>query len=92
LAELELEEAIEYYDRQSPGLGRRFFHEVSAAIERIQFMPEAWTRVGKETRKIIVKGFPYSLLYQIEEADDELVVTAVAHHHRNPERFQNRIQ
>ena len=33
-ANLELDEAIEYYDQQLSGLGLRYFQETSAAIER----------------------------------------------------------
>jgi len=39
-ANIELDEALRYYDYQLIGLGFRFFQEVDAAIERIRFMPE----------------------------------------------------
>ena len=62
-ANIELDEAVRYYDHQLPGLGFRFFQEVAAAIDRIRFMPEAWTKIGDRTRRCILKGFPYALLY-----------------------------
>ena len=40
-ANIELDEALRYYDYQLTGLGFRFFQEVDAAIERIRFMLEA---------------------------------------------------
>lgn len=88
-ANLELDEAVRYYDHQLPGLGFRFFQETSAAIERIRFMPEAWTKVGQRTRRCILKGFPYALLYVIEK--EEILITAVAHLHREPEHYKDRI-
>jgi hypothetical protein len=48
-ANIELDEALRYYDYQLTGLGFRFFQEVDAAIERIRFMPEAWTKIGNRT-------------------------------------------
>ena len=66
-ANIELDEAVRYYDHQLPGLGFRFFQEVDAAIERIRFVPEAWTKVGERTRRCLIKGFPYALLYTMEE-------------------------
>jgi hypothetical protein len=57
-ANLELDEAVRYYDHQLPGLGFRFFQETSAAIERIGLMPEAWKKVGQRTRRCMLKGFP----------------------------------
>ncbi|HYA40216.1 MAG TPA: hypothetical protein VEF34_02860 [Syntrophobacteraceae bacterium] len=48
-ANMELDEAVRYYNHQLPGLGFRFFQEVEAALERIKLMPEAWTRIGELT-------------------------------------------
>ena len=89
-ANIELDDALRYYDYQLAGLGFRFFQEVDAAIERIRFMPEAWTKIGKRTRRCMLKNFPYALFY-IAEAD-EILITAVAHLHRNPEQYKNRIR
>ena len=89
-ASFELDEAVKYYDHQLPGLGYRFFQETGAAIERISFMPEAWMKVGKRTRRCMLKGFPYALLYVREE--EEILITAVAHLHRDPEHYRNRIK
>ena len=90
LANNELDEAVRYYDHQLPGLGFRFFQEVSAAIDRIRFMPEAWTKIGERTRRCILKGFPYALLYIIEPS--EILITAVANLHRNPDHYTDRIK
>jgi hypothetical protein len=70
-------------------LGFRFFQETSAAIERIRLMPEAWMKVGQRTRRCILKGFPYALLYVVEK--EEILITAVAHLHRDPEHYKERI-
>ena len=88
-ASIELDEAIRYYDQQLPGLGFRFFQEVEAAIDRIKLMPEAWSKIGEQTRRCLLKGFPYALHYMSEP--DEVVITAVAHLHRDPEHYRNRI-
>ena len=89
-ANIELDEALRYYDYQLTGLGFRVFQEVDAAIERIRFMPEAWTKIGKRTRRCMLKNFPYALFY-IAEAD-EILITAVAHLHRNPEQYKDRVR
>lgn len=88
-ASIELDEAIRYYDHQLLGLGLRFFQEIDAAVERIKFMPEAWTKIGRRTRRCLVKGFPFALLYITEK--DEIIVTAVAHLHRDPEYYKDRV-
>jgi len=88
-ANIELDEAVVYYDHQLPGLGFRFFKEVASAIDRITFMPEGWTKIGEKTRRCLLKGFPYALLYVIEPG--EILITAVAHLHRDPEHYKDRI-
>jgi hypothetical protein len=90
LASLELDEAVKYYDYQLPGLGYRFFRETSASLERIVFMPEAWPKAGRRTRRCMLKGFPYALFYVQEE--QEILVTAVAHLHRDPKHYRERIE
>lgn len=88
-AGFELDEAIRYYDHQLPGLGFRFFQEVNGAIDRIKLMPGAWTKIGEQTRRCLLKGFPYALHFVTEK--DEILITAVAHLHRDPEHYRDRI-
>jgi len=89
-ASLELDDAVKYYDHQLPGLGYRFFQETTAAIERILFLPEAWPRMGERTRRCMLKSFPYALLYVQEQK--EILITAVAHLHRDPKHYCERIE
>lgn len=42
IAERELDEAIEYYNVESPGLGDDFLLQVLGALERIRHYSEAW--------------------------------------------------
>jgi toxin ParE1/3/4 len=63
-ANIELDEAVRYYDHELPGLGYRFFQEVNSAIERIKLFPHGWTKIGKHTRRCILKAFPYAILYE----------------------------
>lgn len=85
---MELDEAIDYYDYQLPGLGLRFFREVDAALDKISRMPEAWTQVGENSRRCLLKGFPYALLYIAEP--ELIIITAVANLHRDPKLYNER--
>ncbi|MBM3334435.1 type II toxin-antitoxin system RelE/ParE family toxin [Candidatus Sumerlaeota bacterium] len=88
-ADIELDEAVRYYDHELPGLGFRFFQEVEAAVERIRLFPAGWQKVGPRTRRCLLKGFPYALLYTVEK--DEILVLAAAHLHRDIAFYANRI-
>jgi hypothetical protein len=42
VAEIELDQAVHWYESQAPGLGDAFLIEVLSAAERIVWYPEAW--------------------------------------------------
>jgi toxin ParE2 len=60
-AQRELDEAIEYYEAQVPGLGAELLKEVRAAMERIEQYSEAWYPVSKRARRYQIKRFPYGV-------------------------------
>jgi plasmid stabilization system protein ParE len=90
-AERELGEAVEYYEAQEPGLGFELFEEVWAAIERIEQYPEAWQPVSPRAHRCQTNRFPYSVIYQVREEGDEILIVAVAHLHQKPGYWRNRI-
>lgn len=85
-AELELTEAVDYYNGQSAGLGFEFAAEVKATLGRIVACPEAWSAFSKRSRRCIVTRFPYGVLYQISDRD--LLVVAIMHLRRSPRKWR----
>ncbi len=88
-ADTEFQEAIEYYEAESAGLGVRFYLEVMAVVARIEAHPRAWPRLRGSVRKGLVPGFPYKLLYTIEP--EQLYVVAVMHGKRQPGYWAGRL-
>jgi len=89
LAEQELDDAFEYYEYQQSDLGYRFVDELYHSIELVKFYPSAWSKSSKNTRRCIVKTFPYALIYQ--QREDMLLIVAVAHMHRQPNYWVDRV-
>ncbi len=89
IAQIELDEAIEYYNYEITGLGDRFLSEVVNTLNRINEFPEAWHPCSKRTRRCQTRRFPYGLIYQIREK--EILVVAVANLHRKPDYWKDRI-
>ena len=87
-ARREFNDAIDYYERESPGLGLIFAHEVDARFARIREYPDAAPQVAERARRLVLAKFPYSLIY--ETRDDCLVVLAVAHHRKRPHYWRIR--
>lgn len=87
-ADLELDQAIAYYEELRPGLGLEFAEEIYAAISRIIEFPNAWTRLTPNTRRCIVNRFPYGVIYQVRR--NVLQIIAVASFHRLPGYWKDR--
>ena len=89
LARLELDDAIEFYELEVPGLGKRLQKEVKQGIRRICEYPLAWTKEKGDIRRYILHKFPYKILYSIEEG--YVYIIAIAHGHRRPNYWIERI-
>ena len=88
-AEMELTEAVSYYNEQGEGLGYEFAAEVKQTITRILRFPEAWTMLSPRTRRCRTKRFPYALIYQV--CGDFILIIAVMHMRRHPDTWRSRL-
>jgi len=89
IAQIELDQAIEYYNYESPGLGDAFLTEVLKTLDRIGQFPEAWHPLSARTRRCRTRRFPYGIIYQVRQ--DEILIVAIANLHRRPDYWENRI-
>jgi hypothetical protein len=60
-ARREFNDAIDYYERESPGLGLIFTNEVDAGFARIRQCPDAAPQITQRVRRLVLAKFPYSL-------------------------------
>ena len=81
-AELEVDEAIAYFDAQRPGLGERFERDLFETVAFISDYPLTGTRLGSTTRRHKLRTFKYHVIYVAEPT--EVVIVAVAHRRRRP--------
>lgn len=88
-AQLELDEAVQWYEAQSPGLGERFLVEAVHAFGLIRQFPVAWHPLSANTRRCRLKRFPYGVIYAIE--NNNILVIALAHLHREPGYWSERV-
>ena len=85
----EYEEAIAYYEDCQTGLGKQLSQEIDAAIKLILAFPTAWTMLEGEIRRILVRRFPFGLLYI--SRNDEIYILAVMNLNRNPNYWKKRV-
>ena len=89
LAAKEFASSFDYYEAQEPGLGDRFKQEVWSAIEIIERHPQAGQQVRPKIRKVLIRRFPYKLIYTVQ--DDLIYLIAVAHGYREPDYWIERL-
>ena len=82
LAKVELNEAAQYYDRDSPGLGAAFVAEVEGCTAAILEHPEASPIVTGAIRRRLLRRFPYGLLYRVRP--EQVRILAVMNLKRRP--------
>ena len=88
-AELELADAVDYYDAQRAGLGNELVRDVASAVQRIIEYPDAWQRLGPEVRRCQLHRFEYGLVYRVR--GDVATVYAAMHLKRRPGYWRKRL-
>jgi plasmid stabilization system protein ParE len=86
-AQQDLQEAARWYEAQRQGLGQEFLNEVVSCLHRIAEQPEMFPTMHRETRRALIRKFPFGIFYRLES---QVVVLAVMHASRDPRRWQSR--
>ena len=88
LAEVDLEQAVNWYDEEQAGLGSRFLSDVDQVFERIREKPHQFPAVSGDIRRALLHTFPYAVYFR--ETDETIRVLAVLHLRRRPGLWQVR--
>jgi plasmid stabilization system protein ParE len=88
-AQSELDDAVAWYNRQAAGLGRELLDELDRAVRRALAFPLSYPEIEAGIRRCRLGRFPYGVIYGLD--GDTLVVVAVAHLHRRPRYWIDRI-
>ena len=81
-AELELWQAVDYYETKYASLGLDLEQEVSRAFVDILEAPDRWPAKRDGARCHLLHRFPYGIYYI--ELQDVIWIVAVAHTRRKP--------
>ena len=81
---------ITYYEKERPGLGKRFRRVAEDTFLKAGENPEHGRPGVGGTRRLLVKGFPFAIIYL--ETEYEVMVYAVAHLSRSPGYWINRLE
>jgi plasmid stabilization system protein ParE len=87
-AETDLEQAFDYYQARSEGLGLDLLDEFRRGVELIRQFPRGWQLLDRRHRRYRLHRFPYGIVYRVGRT--EIQVLAFMHLARHPRFWRHR--
>lgn len=87
-AKAELDAAFLWYSEQNVDVAAGFVKEIQESLLAISESPARWPIMIRETRRYLLRRFPYMVVYR--ENGGIVEVLAVAHLHRRPGYWKKR--
>lgn len=87
-AAADVEDAWAWYEGQREGLGDEFIETVQAGLDAIRSHPLSSPAIHRDTRRHLLKRFPYGPFYKLVEG--QVIVVACFHAKRSPRVWRSR--
>jgi mRNA-degrading endonuclease RelE of RelBE toxin-antitoxin system len=87
----DLQQSVDWYNKQQSGLGSRFFAAVKEQISRISKSPTTIAIRYNEVRCARIKNFPYLIHYKVFPDSNTVKIIAVFSTHRDPKIWKSRL-
>ena len=84
----ETREARRWYGKESASAAEGFVAELQRSLELISEAPLRWPAYEADTRRLVMRRYPYAVIYRV--MDLTIQVVAVAHTSRRPGYWSNR--
>jgi plasmid stabilization system protein ParE len=88
-ARLEVERTHAWYWERNEAAADAFLLEVEAALDEIAEAPNRWPRHLHGTRRLVLRRFPFSIVYMVRGSVPRIV--AIAHAKRLPGYWRRRM-
>ncbi len=91
-ARKDVRDAAHWYDKQQPGLGRRFTHAVRSKLVLIGENPYQYAVRYRKTRTALLWRFPFMIHFDVDTRQRIVVILGVWHTSQDPREGQGRKQ
>jgi len=85
-AAAEVESALSWYGQPEINRTSTFLKDLERTESHLRTHPELYQGVEGEIRRAVLRRFPYSLFYVIEQ--DQVIVLAFLHQHQKPRTLE----
>jgi toxin ParE1/3/4 len=89
VAEADITAAALWYEQRSLGLGTEFLRAVDVTLAEITRMPERFPLVYHESRRALLRRFPYGIYFVVAPKLISVVACMLAR--RDPRRWEERV-
>ena len=90
-AELDIDNAIIWYELNQIGLGKSFYDSVDRSVRFISERPFSCAEIFKGLRRFVIKKFPYGVYYKVNPENMEIQIIGVIHVKRSLKILRKRI-
>ena len=87
-ASRDIVDAVNWYERQLPGLGIRFFEEFDRTLSRIETSRDQFPTVYRDAHRALLRKFPFGIFFK--KYEDRTLVIAVSDLRGEVSRWQKR--
>ena len=87
-AYMDLDDACEWYEIRSEGLGNEFRRSLEQVLGGIELYPNMYPALYGEVRRARMGRFPYSVIYAAW--GNRIVILGIFHNRRDPRAWQRR--
>ncbi len=84
------EAIVSWYREKSERAAENFEKEVTDKINTLRVQPENFKKTYRRFHEAILKKYPYSILYLINEKESCVIISSIFHHSRNPKKKYKR--
>ena len=88
LAQVDYDEAVDFYESREAGLGGRFAEALDIVLQQISVQPNRYPETEPGIREADLRHWPFSIVYEMLE--DHVSVIAVFHSARDPSVWRKR--
>lgn len=89
-ADLDIQQAYDYYEGWQEGRGAVFMQHLDAAFGQLRQFPESGPRFHHSYRRLLVPRFPYGIFYTVEARG--VIVSGVMDTRQDPKAILRRLR
>lgn len=88
----ELLGAVRHYAQHDRRLGRGFREDFQRAVSLLAENPRLGHPLPGNYRRLLMRRFPYSVIYRIDTQSDSILIVAIVDQRRRPGAWRRRIE